>query len=113
MKQRSLRMARPLSLLIAALWCGGCVTQGNFPNRVAEAYCDKAYRCSETASDILFGSPQNCVDEIETMYTKIVEDCEDWDGKEAAQCIDSVEESSCTELGSAAKPCRVLTAVCS
>lgn len=113
MKHRSLRFARPLSLLIAALSCGGCVTQRNFPNRAAETYCDKAYRCSEAISDGIFGSPQGCIDQVENMYVNLTEDCEDWDGRRAAECLEAIENSGCLELASAAKPCRVLTAICS
>lgn len=112
MKHCSLRFARPLSLLIAALSCGGCITQRNFPNRAAEAHCDKAYRCSEVIADGVFGSPQRCVDQVEEMYANLVDDCEDWDAKRAAECIDGIEESSCTAIASAAKPCRVLAAIC-
>lgn len=112
MKQGSPRFIRPLSLLIAAIWCGGCVTQGNFPNRVAETQCDWAYRCGESIADIAFGSPQKCVDTIEAEWAKVVDNCEDWNGKEASKCLDSIEERKCVDLSGMSKACKVLAVTC-
>lgn len=112
MKQRSFRFARPLSLLVAAVSLSGCVTQGNFPSRIAETQCDWAYQCGESLADIAFGSPEKCVDTLEERWTKVVDECDDWNGKEASKCLDSIEERKCVDLSGMSKACKILTTTC-
>lgn len=109
---RKHRISSFLSAFTAIVLCGGCVTQSSFPNRMAEAYCDKSFECSKALSGTFFQSPENCVKKVEGLYEGIVSDCKDWDGKRAAKCIDQVEKRECGSWQVNLEPCADLAAIC-
>lgn len=100
------------SLLAGAVLFSGCVTQAGFPNKMAEASCDKFYECSKTLTNAAFQTPEKCVQTLESAYDKVVADCKDWDGKRAAKCIDEIEEAKCGSVKINAEPCADLMVIC-
>lgn len=100
------------ALLCGAVLLSSCITQGNFPKRIAEAECDKFYECSKSVAELAFGDPENCVEKVEIVYDRLVEDCKDWDGRKASQCISEVEDSSCSKISIDTEPCEELASIC-
>lgn len=105
-------MTSIVSLLAGAMLLSGCVTQAGFPNKIAEATCEKYYECSKTLANATFQAPEKCVETIESVYDRVVEDCKDWDGKRAAKCIDEIEDRECGSLSINAEPCADLLVIC-
>lgn len=105
-------MASFSALLCGSLLLGACVTQSNFPAKVAEAECEKFFECGRSLAEVAFGDIDNCIDKVEQVYDNVVANCDDWDGRVASKCIDVIEDASCSSIKIDSKPCEELVDIC-
>jgi hypothetical protein len=89
--------------------CGG-LSQDEFNDRYAEAYCTASFDCQEegSAAVVIGDSVEDCKSFFEIAVASAAENC-DYDELAAQECLDAVEGASCEDLmGSGSASCNVV-----
>ena len=89
--------------LFIGVFCMGCsISESDFPEEVAETYCDRLWRCDADDAQDIYGA----VGECEDFWTDITEawlDVSDFLGEEYVeekghQCIRGIRWASCEDI---------------
>ena len=89
--------------IVVGLLCLGCsIPESDFPEEVAETYCDRLWRCDADEAQDIYGA----VGECEDFWASITEawlDVNDFLGEEyveenGPQCVRGIRRASCDEI---------------
>lgn len=88
-----------LALLLALL--AGCVTEENFPRKLADASCDWMQECQRSLFEALYSDPADCEADAESGILDVMDVAEaagcTFMEDAAPDCIDAARSASCTD----------------
>lgn len=82
-----------------------CVAEGNFPKRFADAFCDKLDECGPNPFP-------DCKDMFEKSIEADLDECDDYKGGLAHQCIQDIKKLSCDDNDYTADGCEEFNEAC-
>jgi len=77
-----------------AIMLGACISENNYAERYAEVTCDKQHECVKKAGGDP-GSKSDCINEFESIFEAVIDECDDYSGTLAHKCLKEAEDAGC------------------